>query len=330
MPEPKLSLHKKLAQVMYEAERIPKNGRAPAAMGGFEFVQVGDAADVIRKALAEKSVTMIPTAIEVVGETEHPSGQDGKKIMTTMTVRTTWTLTDGDSGETIVIQSLGSGGDTGDKAAPKAQSNAMKYALLRGFLLSTGDDPEQTDTSDRQLQPARPAPAHLPPRTDPATDDPPARTEPYRETEELIGRERRRGIIRKAAKDSPEIYKLNSTPHPEGRTVGFRLETAKGNIPQCLVEGALGQLLFTATGDKPDILAGIPSTVAGILYYVKDNRGNSWYRLHVDRIETTINGLEVILPADPDTPSEAPTAPLFDDLPEPPDDVSLVGEKVSA
>jgi hypothetical protein len=45
------SLHRKLAQVMYEAERIPKRGKAPAAMGGFEFVQVGDAADFIRKAL---------------------------------------------------------------------------------------------------------------------------------------------------------------------------------------------------------------------------------------------------------------------------------------
>ena len=70
MPD-KLSLHGKLAQVMYEAERIPKRGRAPAAMGGFEFVQVGDAADVIRKALAEHKVSMIPSAIEFVDSIEH-------------------------------------------------------------------------------------------------------------------------------------------------------------------------------------------------------------------------------------------------------------------
>jgi hypothetical protein len=142
------SLHRKLAQVMYEAERIPKRGRAPAAMGGFEFVQVGDAADVIRKALAEHNISMIPTAIDLVDSTEHQTS--GGKSMTTVTVRTTWTLTDGDSGESTVIQSMGSGGDMGDKAIPKAQSSAMKYALLMGFLLSTGDDPEQTDTSDRR------------------------------------------------------------------------------------------------------------------------------------------------------------------------------------
>jgi hypothetical protein len=324
VPEPKLSLHKKLAQVMYEAERIPKNGRAPAAMGGFPFVQVGDAADVIRKALAEKSVSMIPTAVEVVGETEHPSGQDGKKIMTTMTVRTTWTLTDGDSGETTVIQSLGSGGDTGDKAAPKAQSNSMKYALLMGFLLSTGDDPEQTDTSDRQ---SRPAPAHLPPRTDPATVEPPASPDPYQETEELIGRKRARGIIRKGSANG---YKLEARQGPDGHVIGFRLEIkADSHIPQCAVEGPLGEALFKATDQKPTVLAGIPSTVTGILYYVKTNREDpetgraiSWYRLHVDRIETTINGLDVILPADGVTPDEPA-------LPEPPDDVPLVGEKAT-
>jgi hypothetical protein len=308
---PERSLHRKLAQVMYEAERIPKNGRAPAAMGGFAFVQVGDAADAIRKALAEKSVSMIPTAIEVVGETEHPSGADGKKIMTTLTVRTTWTLTDGDSGETTVIQSLGSGGDTGDKAAPKAQSNAMKYALLMGFLLSTGDDPEQTDTSDRQSQ--RPAPPRLPAREDPATVDPPpvAKNEPYSEKEELIGRIRRRGIIRTGG---PEAYKLVWQPHPQGKTIGFRLEVGpEKHIPQCLLVGALGEAVYMATGEHPETLIGVPATVAGILYYVKDNRDNSWYRLHVDRIETTIGGLDVILPAD-----EA--------LPAPPDDVALVGE----
>jgi hypothetical protein len=315
MTTEKLSLHKKLAQVMYEADRIPKNGVAPAAMGGFRFVQVGDAADAIRKALAEKSVSMIPTAIEVVGETEHATSSG--KMMTTLTVRTTWTLTDGDSGETTVIQSLGAGADMGDKAAPKAQSSAMKYALLMGFLLSTGDDPEQTDTSDRQ---ARPAPARLPARVDPnESDPPPPGPEPYSETEELIGRKRQRGIIRKGG---PDIYQLKSTPHPEGRTIGLKLETAKGNIPQCLVEGPLGEALYLATGKDPEILIGVPATVAGILNYVKDNRGNSWYRLHVDRIETTIKGLDVILPADdleqpPDDielVGEAPTAPLFDDV----------------
>ena len=50
MTEPKLTLHRKLAQIMYEADRIPKNGTAPQAMGGYKFVQVGDAADDLVRA----------------------------------------------------------------------------------------------------------------------------------------------------------------------------------------------------------------------------------------------------------------------------------------
>lgn len=313
MPEPKLSLHKKLAQVMWEAERIPKNGQAPAAMGGFRFVQVGDAADAIRKALAEKSVSMIPTAIELIDTSDHPTSNG--KMMTTMTVRTTWTLTDGDSGESIVIQSIGSGADMGDKAAPKAQSSAMKYALLMGFLLSTGDDPEQTDSSDRQSAPQRPPPPRLPARVDTnAIDPPPPTGEPYKEEEELIGRKRARGIIRKGSNDD---YKLDAKITPDGHTIGFRLDMGKDDkaIPQCRVAGPLGEVLYKATGEHPEVLIGVPAVVAGILYYVKDNRDNSWYRLHVDTIETKINGLDVILPAN--------TEP---ELPAPPDDVPLPGE----
>lgn len=146
---PLRTLHSKLAEVMAEADRIPKNGTAPSGMGGYKFVQVGDAADAIRTALASRKVSMIPSAVEVLSEAEHETKSGG--TMTTQTVRTTWTLTDGESGETATIQSLGTGADAGDKFSPKAQTNAMKYALLMGFLLSTGDDPELSkDANDRK------------------------------------------------------------------------------------------------------------------------------------------------------------------------------------
>jgi hypothetical protein len=153
------SLHRKLAQIMYEAERIPKNGRAPDAMGGFPFVQVGDAADFIRKALADKIITMMPTAVRIISQTDRPTKSGGS--MTTVDLITDWTITDGESGESIVIQSFGAGADGGDKYSGKAQTNAMKYALLMGFLLSTGDEPEMEyhEPASRPRQTARTAPA---------------------------------------------------------------------------------------------------------------------------------------------------------------------------
>lgn len=138
-------LHAKLAEVMLEVGRIPKNGTAPAAMGGYAFVQVGDAADPIRKALAVRGVTMLPETVDVT-DLQLEGGRN--KNMTTMTVKTVWRLTDGESGESTTIESLGTGADSGDKFSPKAQTNAMKYALLMGFLLSTGDDPEAANLEE--------------------------------------------------------------------------------------------------------------------------------------------------------------------------------------
>ena len=145
------SLHRKLAQIMHEAERIPKNGRAPGAMGGYPFVQVGDAADFVRKALAEQVLTMMPTDLRVIQQVDRTTKAGGS--MTTVDIVMDWTITDGESGESIVIRSFGAGADGGDKYSGKAQTNAMKYALLMGFLLSTGEDPEL----GHETEPARPA-----------------------------------------------------------------------------------------------------------------------------------------------------------------------------
>lgn len=157
---PDKQLHAKLADIMRVAQRIPKRGQAPQAMGSYRFVQVGDAADHIRRALGRRNISMLPSGIEVINRSEHASGQGGQKTMTTVELVQTWTLKDGDTGEEATIQSYGVGADTGDKFSGKAMTNAMKYALLTGFLLSTGDDVEGGDTSDRQPRgPQQPPPS---------------------------------------------------------------------------------------------------------------------------------------------------------------------------
>jgi hypothetical protein len=284
------SLHRKLAQVMFEVGRIPKNGTAPAAMGGFKFVQVGDAADVIRKALAEQKVSMIPTAIELISESE--SETQSKKLMTTVTVRTTWTLTDADTDESIVIQSMGSGADMGDKAIPKAQSNAMKYALLMGFLLSTGDDPELTDSSDRQ----RRSHADREPRgmTRDEAQSLADATEPV-----LDGTYSGTGEIRFNPKP-PADGNMRDTP--DGPFLAFQFfaapetgEKEGRKIPQVFVHGPLAADLLDAAGDQ---LKGLVCAVEGDLFRVpwkKDDKAMPpFQRLVLKRIHA--NGWTLPVP----------------------------------
>lgn len=292
-----MSLHAKLAEVMAEAERIPKNGTAPAQMGGYRFVQVGDAADAIRTALASRGVSMLPSAVEVVSEAEHETTKvrDGRTItgtMTTLTVRTTWTLTDSETGEHAVIQSLGTGADAGDKASPKAQTNAMKYALLMGFLLSTGDDPEASVLPERGARTsvtARPA----------AVADGASVT--------LVG------IVAKGGNKLDLLLRQT----PDGPLAGFKLEQVQGHPGG---KASIGVRAFgpaaEAVAAAGEALVGQQVAVSGTLHgesFTKDGREVRYQVLHL----ATADGPGLVFP--PDVPASRPASgekvENLDDLP---------------
>ena len=143
MSEP-MKLAAKIAKVMEAVGYVPKTGTNSAQ--GYKFVQASVVADKVREQLAALKVAMTPTQIDVISEGLTPSGKQAL-----LTLRFTWTLTDGETGETISFQSIGTGADSGDKAAYKAATGALKYALLLGFLVPTGDDPEGDANTDRAI-----------------------------------------------------------------------------------------------------------------------------------------------------------------------------------
>lgn len=137
------SLHAKLAEVYKHVGRLVKTGQAPSSMGGFKFVEAANVAESVRELLSDRNITFMPTGIEMIGSYERQTRSGN--TMQIETYRVTWTFVDGDTGERHEVVSIGSGADSTDKAAPKAQTNAMKYALLMAFLIPTGDDPERVD-----------------------------------------------------------------------------------------------------------------------------------------------------------------------------------------
>lgn len=54
-----------------------------------------------------------------------------------------------DASDVIVVGTCGNGIDTGDKGPGKAMSYAFKYALLKGLMLETGDDPDTDQDVER-------------------------------------------------------------------------------------------------------------------------------------------------------------------------------------
>ena len=268
MPEktPERSLHRKLAQVMYEAERIPKRGKAPKEMGGYPFVQVGDAADFIRKALAEQVITMMPIRVQVTGQQDRPTKSGGS--MTTVDLITTWRLTDGESGEYIDIESFGAGADGGDKYSGKASTSAMKYALLTGFLLSTGEDSELGGHPD-----ARPTNENVSPLRD------------NRPVEQRTTHHD--GLIGKAIAQGTQDFQLRQGP--DGPVLPFRIK--EGRLSQIAVaRGPIAVALDTYRDEVLNQRCTVWGHYTDESYTKKDKDGEPYdvtYKvLHVERIKT--------------------------------------------
>lgn len=133
---PKKSLVKKLAEVMGEVDRVPKSGRNE--FHRYDYATEADIVAAVRTGMAERSVMLIPSITKI--EWSERQTKNGIAKIATITVH--FTFLDGDSAEKVEFDGMGQGEDASDKAIYKAMTGAEKYALLKTFLIPTGDDPE--------------------------------------------------------------------------------------------------------------------------------------------------------------------------------------------
>lgn len=78
---------------------------------------------------------------------EHSTAKEGRSFLTT--IKVLFTVTDIDTGESISGHGIGQGDDPGDKGANKAMSGALKFWLLKRFLVG-GEDAEADEQTDRR------------------------------------------------------------------------------------------------------------------------------------------------------------------------------------
>jgi len=149
----------KLAGVMAQVARVAKRG-----YNDFHRYSYGTEADItaaVRQALADARVFAFPTVRDVRRES---------------TLNSLWmdfTFVDGDTGESWTVSFPGQGDD---KGVYKAMTGALKYCLLKTFLIPTGDDPEGDTDTDRRHAAERPGRAAHPTASAPratAPDSPP-------------------------------------------------------------------------------------------------------------------------------------------------------------
>jgi hypothetical protein len=147
------SLYRKLAEVTAEVGHVPKRGRND--FHKYDYVTEADLLDAVRAKLADRHVAVIPSLHEI------RERETDRSIVTTATV--TFTFVDGDTGAMHAAQWAGQGDDPADKGLYKAYTGAMKYFVMKAFLIPTGDDPEADAATDQRVnspdsarQPAKP------------------------------------------------------------------------------------------------------------------------------------------------------------------------------
>lgn len=131
------TLVKKLSAVMSQVKHIPKNGYNK--FHKYKYATESDVNEKVREELAKQNVVLIPN-MKSHAVREHTTA--AQKIEYIVTAEIEFTFIDGDSGETITFTVFGEGQDAGDKGVYKAITGAQKYALMKAFMIPTGDDPE--------------------------------------------------------------------------------------------------------------------------------------------------------------------------------------------
>jgi hypothetical protein len=142
------SLYRKLAKVMSQVDRVPKTGHN--AFHKYDYVTESDLVEKIRGFLAAENIIILPSVKSV----------DRAGDLTNAEIE--FVFADGDSGETHTAVMWGCGQDKSDKGIYKAYTGAVKYMLMKTFLVSTGDDPEDEAPKHKPAPPMPPQPPTKP------------------------------------------------------------------------------------------------------------------------------------------------------------------------
>lgn len=124
-------------------DRIPKTGRNE--FHKYDYATEADITAAVRIEMARRQLMLTPSVVDSKAELI------GEKKNRLVTIRVRYTLEDGESGEQRTFDMLGEGSDSLDKAFYKAMTGATKYAVLKLFLIPTGDDPEKDEPRNRGL-----------------------------------------------------------------------------------------------------------------------------------------------------------------------------------
>lgn len=141
-----MSVSSKIQTIMKTVGYMQKDGKISGSGPNYSYLSEEQITAELHRAFAEVGLTITPHSMAVVGERDDVTRSGG--VLHNIRVAATYQFTDPDDKDTVLVQVLGEGSDSGDKAVNKAMTGAYKYALRQSFMISTGDDPDHTASQE--------------------------------------------------------------------------------------------------------------------------------------------------------------------------------------
>ena len=141
------NIYKRMLAIQSELATVAKN--LTVSTGGkssYRAVGEKDILDAVKPLEQKYGVYSYPVDRDIVdsGEMEKQGSNGYSTIYRYLRIRTVYRFVNIDNpDEHLDILSYADGIDTGDKATGKAMTYCDKYALMKGYKISTGEDPDQ-------------------------------------------------------------------------------------------------------------------------------------------------------------------------------------------
>lgn len=157
-----MNIFQRMAAITAELQTVAKNLMVETGKGkGYKAVSERDIIDAVKPLETKYRVYSYPSDREVIESQtlESESTYNGavtKKTTFFTRIRTTYRFVNiDDPQDYIETVTFAEGIDSQDKGSGKGMTYGDKYALMKAYKISTGDDPDQTASVDENYTPVR-------------------------------------------------------------------------------------------------------------------------------------------------------------------------------
>ena len=148
------NLYQRMSAVMQDVKRLQKDKQVGSGNYAYKAMSEEKVATTLRTAMIEHGLVIFPVEQQHSLMDYTRSGRGGEATMVSMsTVDVKYKIVNIDKPDEFeIIASSGTGVDPQDKGVGKAMTYSMKYALMRAFLIPTGEDPDDVHNEELARQ----------------------------------------------------------------------------------------------------------------------------------------------------------------------------------